>query len=118
MPRAETLFLETLILILNVSFHQIRNSGDSVTVVVQPVAELVELSRRCMAPSDLEEVDKVVVNVTDCNTLRRSASKRFKAEVSDLSLFFYSSLRANRFARLILRRPGSQSFKLLEIDHQ
>lgn len=62
---------------------QIRNSGDSVTVVVQPVAELVELSRRCMAPTEEDdEVEKATLNVSDCNTLRRSASKRFKVEVS------------------------------------
>lgn len=53
------------------------------TVVVQPVAELVELSRRCMAPTDSDEVDKAAVKVTECNTLRRSASKRFKVEVSE-----------------------------------
>lgn len=51
------------------------------TVVVQPVAELVELSRRCMAPTE-DEADRAAVKVTDCNTLRRSASKRFKVEVS------------------------------------
>lgn len=63
----------------------IRNSGDMVTVVVQPVAELVELSRRCMVPSAVhqDEADRSS-SVSDCNTLRRSASKRFKAEVSEV----------------------------------
>lgn len=63
----------------------IRNSGETVTVVVQPVAELVELSRRCMVPTTAgaahDETDKSL-SVSNCNTLRRSASKRFKAEVS------------------------------------
>lgn len=67
---------------------QIRNSGDSITVVVQPVAELVELSRRCMVAATPDETDKSLVNVSDCNTLRRSASKRFKAEVSDFQTIF------------------------------
>ena len=62
----------------------IRASGDKVVVEVQPVPELVELSRRCMVPSaDRDEMDKAAVNVSDCNTLRRSASKRFKSQVSD-----------------------------------
>ncbi|XP_020818590.1 unconventional myosin-XVIIIa isoform X1 [Drosophila serrata] len=59
----------------------IRNSGDAVTVEVQPVAELVELSKRCMAPSTatVEEIDHSITN-GNCNTLRRSASKRFKRQ--------------------------------------
>ncbi|XP_037947751.1 unconventional myosin-XVIIIa isoform X2 [Teleopsis dalmanni] len=59
--------------------EMIRNSGDSVTVEVQPVSELVELSRRCMPPTDNkdDEVDQAVV-ADNCNTLKRSASKRFK----------------------------------------
>lgn len=50
---------------------------------VQPVAELVELSKRCMAPSTatVEEIDHSINN-GNCNTLRRSASKRFKRQVS------------------------------------
>jgi myosin-18 len=62
----------------------IRNSGDSITVEVQPVAELVELSRRCMPKEDLnqDEMDRST-QVSDCNTLRRSASKRFKSHVSN-----------------------------------
>lgn len=50
---------------------------------VQPVAELVELSKRCMAPSTatVEEIDHSITN-GNCNTLRRSASKRFKRQVS------------------------------------
>uniref|UniRef100_A0A0R3P3K2 Uncharacterized protein n=1 Tax=Drosophila pseudoobscura pseudoobscura TaxID=46245 RepID=A0A0R3P3K2_DROPS len=61
----------------------IRNSGDAVTVEVQPVAELVELSKRCMAPitATVEEIDHSITN-GNCNTLRRSASKRFKRQVS------------------------------------
>lgn len=51
---------------------------------VQPVGELVELSRRCMTNSG-DETDRVGTSVSNCNTLRRSASKRFKSEVS---LFF------------------------------
>ncbi|KFB51231.1 AGAP011138-PA-like protein [Anopheles sinensis] len=56
--------------------EMIRNSGDSVTVQVQPIAELIELSRRCVSavgpanPSGVTDRD-------DCNTLKRSASKRF-----------------------------------------
>jgi myosin-18 len=58
--------------------EMIRNSGNSVIVEVQPVAELVELSRRCMPKegSNHDEIDKMS-QVSDCNTLRRSASKRF-----------------------------------------
>ncbi|XP_068158091.1 unconventional myosin-XVIIIa isoform X1 [Drosophila tropicalis] len=61
--------------------EMIRNSGDAVTVEVQPVAELVELSKRCMAPSTatVEEIDHSITN-GNCNTLRRSASKRFKRQ--------------------------------------
>ncbi|XP_023178548.2 unconventional myosin-XVIIIa isoform X3 [Drosophila hydei] len=61
--------------------EMIRNSGDAVTVEVQPVAELVELSKRCMAPSTatVEEIDHSINN-GNCNTLRRSASKRFKRQ--------------------------------------
>lgn len=63
--------------------EMIRKSGDSVIVEVQPVAELVELSRRCMPKEDLnqDEMDRSA-QVSDCNTLRRSASKRFKSHVS------------------------------------
>lgn len=62
--------------------EMIINSGESVTVEVQPVAELVELSRRCMPhTAEHDEIDRVV-HVSDCNTLRRSASKRFKSQVS------------------------------------
>ena len=58
--------------------EMIRNSGDKVIVEVQPVAELVELSRRCMPKEGAanDEIDKMT-QVSDCNTLRRSASKRF-----------------------------------------
>ncbi|XP_055685482.1 unconventional myosin-XVIIIa-like isoform X2 [Lutzomyia longipalpis] len=59
--------------------EMIRNSGESVTVQVQPVGELVELSRRCMTNSS-DETDRVGTSVSNCNTLRRSASKRFKSE--------------------------------------
>lgn len=38
--------------------------------------------------STTDETDKSAVNVSDCNTLRRSASKRFKAEVSQTSITF------------------------------
>uniref|UniRef100_A0A1B0EW38 PDZ domain-containing protein n=1 Tax=Lutzomyia longipalpis TaxID=7200 RepID=A0A1B0EW38_LUTLO len=60
--------------------EMIRNSGESVTVQVQPVGELVELSRRCMTNSS-DETDRVGTSVSNCNTLRRSASKRFKSEL-------------------------------------
>lgn len=56
--------------------EMIRNSGDKVIVEVQPVAELVELSRRCMPKDGVDDIDKVI-QVSDCNTLKRSASKRF-----------------------------------------
>ncbi|XP_037923856.1 unconventional myosin-XVIIIa isoform X3 [Hermetia illucens] len=61
--------------------EMIRNSGDSVTVVVQPVAELVELSRRCMVNGEeaTDETDRAAINV-NCNTLKRSASRRFRQE--------------------------------------
>lgn len=63
--------------------EMIRNCGDKVVVEVQPVAELVELSRRCMqSPSDYQDDVDRAAQVTDCNTLRRSASKRFKSQVS------------------------------------
>ncbi|XP_055629701.1 unconventional myosin-XVIIIa isoform X3 [Toxorhynchites rutilus septentrionalis] len=59
--------------------EMIKNSGDSVVVQVQPVAELVELSRRCMTIIN-DETDRISsVDVTECNTLRRSASKRLKS---------------------------------------
>lgn len=65
--------------------EMIRNSGDSVTVEVQPVNELVELSRRCMKSKNekLENGNEYddLTHIHDCNTLRRSASKRFKQQV-------------------------------------
>jgi PDZ domain len=51
----------------------IKKSGQFVKVVVQPVAELSELSKRCMPENDGLQ--------TDYNTLKRSASKRLKIEV-------------------------------------
>ncbi|XP_018790363.1 PREDICTED: unconventional myosin-XVIIIa isoform X1 [Bactrocera latifrons] len=69
-----------------VIIEMIRNSGDSVTVEVQPVSELVELSKRCMPPQGIgvvanadDEVDRAARNA-NCNTLKRSASKRFKQQ--------------------------------------
>ncbi|XP_053683134.1 unconventional myosin-XVIIIa [Sabethes cyaneus] len=59
----------------------IRNSGNTVNVQVQPVAELLELSRRCMTFVNGEYDYTLAMNVLECNTLRRSASKRFKAEI-------------------------------------
>lgn len=69
--------------------EMIRNSADFVTVQVQPVAELVELSRRCMTNS--METNRALI-IPDCNTLKRSASKRFKNQVRQLFLllFFFS----------------------------
>ncbi|XP_058973998.1 unconventional myosin-XVIIIa isoform X3 [Musca domestica] len=62
--------------------EMIRNSGDSVTVEVQPVSELVELSRRCMpqkcSNGDDDDSDNSPTNNDNCNTLKRSASKRIK----------------------------------------
>uniref|UniRef100_A0A182N298 Myosin motor domain-containing protein n=1 Tax=Anopheles dirus TaxID=7168 RepID=A0A182N298_9DIPT len=52
----------------------IRNSGDAVTVQVQPIAELIELSRRCVNVTPASSVPLV----DDCNTLKRSASRRFQ----------------------------------------
>lgn len=68
----------------------IRKSNESVVVEVQPVAELVELSRRCMPKEDInqEEIDRLT-QVSDCNTLRRSASKRFKSHVSKILFNYY-----------------------------
>ncbi|XP_058066185.1 unconventional myosin-XVIIIa [Anopheles bellator] len=48
--------------------EMIRSSGDSVTVKVQPIAELIELSRRFVTAA---------TTATDCSTLKRSASRRF-----------------------------------------
>lgn len=53
----------------------IKNSGDSVTVQVQPVAELVELSRRCMMDSC---TDQYSIDIVECNTLKRSANRRLR----------------------------------------
>uniref|UniRef100_A0A9I3GIP9 Myosin motor domain-containing protein n=1 Tax=Anopheles farauti TaxID=69004 RepID=A0A9I3GIP9_9DIPT len=56
----------------------IRNSGDAVTVQVQPIAELIELSRRCVNVSTATAATSSVPQVDDCNTLKRSASRRFQ----------------------------------------
>ncbi|XP_065090928.1 unconventional myosin-XVIIIa isoform X2 [Ochlerotatus camptorhynchus] len=61
--------------------EMIRNSGDSVIVQVQPVAELAELSRRCMTSASDDSDRFSSMDVIECNTLRRSASKRLKAEI-------------------------------------
>ncbi|XP_040171244.1 unconventional myosin-XVIIIa isoform X1 [Anopheles arabiensis] len=53
--------------------EMIRNSGDSVLVQVQPIAELIELSRRCVSATPHSGAP-----VEDCNTLKRSASRRFQ----------------------------------------
>lgn len=68
--------------------EMIRNSGNSVQVQVQPVNELVELSKRCMpsgmwsGSSECDVTDRAGTSVSKYNTLRRSASTRFKAQVS------------------------------------
>lgn len=61
--------------------EMIKNSEEQITVEVQPVSELVELSRRCMHFNDagVDITDKT----TNCNTLKRSASKRFKNQVCE-----------------------------------
>lgn len=61
--------------------EMIKNSEEKVTVEVQPVSELVELSRRCMQANNEDGLD-VTDKAVNCNTLRRSASKRFKNHVS------------------------------------
>lgn len=61
--------------------EMIKNSEEKVLVEVQPVSELVELSRRCMQINNDDGQD-VTDKATNCNTLRRSASKRFKNVVS------------------------------------
>lgn len=66
----ETLPRETII-------EMIKNSVEEVTVEVQPVIELFELSRRCMTGAEENGTD-AVDKATNCNTLRRSASKRFQ----------------------------------------
>lgn len=66
----ETLPRETII-------EMIKNSVEEVTVEVQPVIELFELSRRCMTTVEENGTD-VTDKASNCNTLRRSASKRFK----------------------------------------
>ncbi|EAL41598.3 AGAP011138-PA, partial [Anopheles gambiae str. PEST] len=53
--------------------EMIRNSGDSVLVQVQPIAELIELSRRCVSATPHSGAP-----AEDCNTLKRSASRRFQ----------------------------------------
>jgi len=45
------------------------------------VAELVELSKRCMHQMNSDENDHITSNLPDYNTLRRSASKRIKLQV-------------------------------------
>lgn len=84
--------------------EMIRNSGDSVVVEVQPVAELVELSRRCMPKDDPnhDDMDRSA-QVSDCNTLRRSASKRFKSHVSEIPPFIALNSRKKCFIRDYLR---------------
>lgn len=69
--------------------EMIKNSEEQIVVEVQPVSELVELSRRCMQFNDnsIDQVDKA----TNCNTLKRSASKRFKNQVSDVRLLCTNS---------------------------
>lgn len=61
--------------------EMIKNSEEKVMVEVQPVSELVELSRRCMQANNEDGLD-VTDKAVNCNTLRRSASKRFKTHVS------------------------------------
>lgn len=61
--------------------EMIKNCEEKVIVEVQPVSELVELSRRCMHFINGEDQD-VVDKANNCNTLRRSASKRFKNQVN------------------------------------
>lgn len=73
--------------------EMIRNSGNCVQVQVQPVNELVELSKRCM-PSmwnskEYDATDRAGTSVSKYNTLRRSASTRFKAQVSRSSAAIY-----------------------------
>lgn len=98
-----------------VIIEMIRNCDDCVKVRVQPVAELVELSRRCMTVVGVDEKDRAAVesaaasattttssasltinddvdNVSNCNTLRRSASKRFKNKVSLLHFITFTSI--------------------------
>ncbi|XP_049839804.1 unconventional myosin-XVIIIa isoform X2 [Schistocerca gregaria] len=57
----------------------IKSSGASVTVKVQPVAELSELTRRC-------GLDGAAFELDDCNirggTLRRSGSRRFATQTT------------------------------------
>lgn len=67
--------------------EMIRNSGNCVQVQVQPVNELVELSKRCMPSgmwnsSECDATDRAGTSVSKYNTLRRSASTRFKSQVS------------------------------------
>lgn len=68
-----------------VIIEMIRNCNESVRVTVQPVAELVELSVRCMDAQDVQSSNTYIVSHSnsDCNTLRRSASKRFSNKVSN-----------------------------------
>lgn len=87
--------------------EMIRKSGNTVTVEVQPVAELVELSRRCMPKENphQDEMDRSAI-VSDCNTLRRSASKRFKSHVS--TLLCHSSHTFNSFCGFTLQTTASK----------
>lgn len=82
--------------------EMIRTSGDCVTVQVQPVNELVELSRRCMVSNGTTVVNSVADDVLDradnqpdCNTLRRSASKRFKQQVSLFVFYIFTRNQLN-----------------------
>uniref|UniRef100_A0A182FW47 Myosin motor domain-containing protein n=1 Tax=Anopheles albimanus TaxID=7167 RepID=A0A182FW47_ANOAL len=58
--------------------EMIRSSGEAVTVKVQPIAELIELSRRFVAERG------GTASVADCSTLKRSASRRFLHKPSPL----------------------------------
>lgn len=92
-----------------VIIEMIKNCNDSVKVTVQPVAELVEISVRCIDAQNEQPNNIVSHSMSDCNTLRRSASKRFSNKVSKR---FYSTGKIF-FARLSLRR-SIKTFNFLQ----
>lgn len=101
--------------------EMIRNSGNCVLVQVQPVNELVELSKRCMPSgmwkhNEFDATDQASVvaspsstSTWEAITLRRSASTRFKAQVSPVS-FDPSLICVTRTSRYTVRRIFKLSF--------
>ncbi|KAG7206057.1 hypothetical protein KM043_003455 [Ampulex compressa] len=80
----------------------IKGSASSVTVKVQPVAELSELSRR--GGSDGQQVELAPANIRG-GTLRRSGSLRFHQNTDEISLSTYKNekLRASMYIAFVVQ---------------